>query len=71
MYIRAFALLLFLAQIVLAQQSKPIVPDPKLTPEDAFEKSLAGIPSDHALERSQSFVIPFFFLTGADEGGPA
>jgi hypothetical protein len=38
MYIlRAFAFLLFLAQVVLADQPTPILPDPKLTPGDAFE----------------------------------
>ena len=38
MYIlRAFALLLFLAEVVLAQQPTPILPDPKLTPGDTFE----------------------------------
>jgi hypothetical protein len=31
MYIRALALLLFLAQVVLAEQPAPILPDPKLT----------------------------------------
>ena len=36
MFIRAFTFLLFLAQVVLAQQPTPIVPDPKLTPGDAF-----------------------------------
>jgi hypothetical protein len=29
--------LLFLTQAVLAQQPKPILPDPKLTPGDTFE----------------------------------
>jgi len=38
MYIlRAFAFLLFLAQVVLADQPTPILPDPKLTPGDAFD----------------------------------
>jgi len=37
MYIlRAFALL-FLTQAVFAQQPKPILPDPKLTPGDTFD----------------------------------
>src|SRR6202035_2801535 len=36
MFIRAIAFLLFPAQVVLAQQPTPIVPDPKLTPGDAF-----------------------------------
>jgi hypothetical protein len=38
MYIlRAFAFLLFLTQVVLAQQPAPILPDPKLTPGDNFD----------------------------------
>jgi hypothetical protein len=38
MYIlRAFAFLLFLAQVVLAEQPTPILPDPKLTPSDTFD----------------------------------
>jgi hypothetical protein len=37
MFIRALAFLLFLTQFVLAQQPTPIVPDPKLTPGDAFD----------------------------------
>jgi hypothetical protein len=37
MYIRAFAFLLFLTQVVPAQQPTPIVPDPKLTPGDTFD----------------------------------
>lgn len=38
MYIlRAFAFLLFLAQVILADQPTPILPDPKLTPGDAFD----------------------------------
>jgi len=38
MYIlRAFPLLLFLTQVVLAQQPTPIIPDPKLTPGDTFD----------------------------------
>jgi len=38
MYIlRAFAFLLFLAQVVRADQPTPILPDPKLTPGDAFD----------------------------------
>jgi hypothetical protein len=39
MYIRALAFLLFLTQVVLAQQPTPIVPDPKLTPGDTFDVS--------------------------------
>jgi len=35
--LRAFAFLLFLTQVVLAQQQTPIVPDPKLTPGDTFD----------------------------------
>ena len=37
MLIRAIAFLLVFAQVVLAQQPTPIVPDPKLTPGDTFE----------------------------------
>jgi hypothetical protein len=38
MYIlRASAFLFFLAQVVLAQQSTPILPDPKLTLGDTFD----------------------------------
>jgi hypothetical protein len=36
MFIRAFALLLFLTAIALGQQPTPIDPDPKLTPGDSF-----------------------------------
>jgi len=35
--LRAFAFLLFLAQVILAQQPTPILPDPKLTPGDTFD----------------------------------
>src|ERR1700688_2979022 len=38
MYIlRAFAFLLFLTQVVLAQRPTPMVPAPKLTPGDTFD----------------------------------
>ena len=38
MYIlRVSAFLLFLAEVVLAQQPTPILPDPKLTPGDTFD----------------------------------
>jgi hypothetical protein len=38
MYIlRGFTLLLFLAQLVFAEQPTPILPDPKLTPGDTFD----------------------------------
>lgn len=38
MYIlRAFTFLLFLTQVVLAQQPTPILPDPKLTAGDTFD----------------------------------
>jgi hypothetical protein len=38
MYIlRAFAFLLFLAQVVLAEQPTPILPDPKITPGGTFD----------------------------------
>ena len=36
MRIRAFAFLLFPAQILLAQQPTPILPDPNLTPGNTF-----------------------------------
>jgi hypothetical protein len=40
MYIlRAFALLLFLTRVVLAQQPTPILLDPKLTPGDTFGRN--------------------------------
>jgi hypothetical protein len=43
MYIlRAFALLLFLAQAVFAQQPTPILPDAKLTPGDTFRRNRSG-----------------------------
>jgi hypothetical protein len=35
--LRAFAFLLFLAQVVLAEQPTPILPDPRLTPGDTFD----------------------------------
>jgi hypothetical protein len=41
--LRSFIFLLFLAQAVLAQQPTPIVPDPKLTPGDAFEVTVQDI----------------------------
>src|ERR1700751_4646950 len=34
--LRAFAFLLFLTQVLVAEQPTPILPDPKLTPGDAF-----------------------------------
>jgi len=38
MYIlHGFTVLLFLAQLVFAQQPTPILPDPKLTPGDTFD----------------------------------
>lgn len=44
MYIlQAFALLLFFAQVVLAEQPTPILPDPKLTPGDTFEVTAQGV----------------------------
>ena len=39
----AFAFLFFLAQIVLAQQPTPIVPDPKLTPGGTHSTLRCGI----------------------------
>jgi hypothetical protein len=43
MFIRVIALLLFLAPVVLAQQPPSIVPDPKLTPGDAFEVTVQDL----------------------------
>ena len=43
MFIRAIAFLVFLAQVVLAQQPTPIVPDPKLTPGDTFEVTVQDL----------------------------
>src|SRR5215472_9661839 len=40
---RAFALLLFLTQAVLAQQPTPILPDPKLTPGGTFDVSAQDV----------------------------
>ena len=37
MCIRDLALLLFFAHAVLAEQPRPILPDPKLTPGDTFD----------------------------------
>jgi hypothetical protein len=37
MRIRAFAFLLFVAQVVLAEQPTPILPDPDLTPGNTFD----------------------------------
>jgi hypothetical protein len=43
MFIRAVAFLLVFAQVVLAQQPTPILPDPKLTPGDAFDVTVNDI----------------------------
>jgi hypothetical protein len=43
MFIRSIAFLLFLAQVVLAQQPTPMLPDPKLTPGDAFDVSAQDV----------------------------
>ena len=43
MFIRVLLFLFSLAQIVLAQQPTPIVPDPKLTPGDAFEVTVQDL----------------------------
>jgi hypothetical protein len=40
---RSIAFFLLLAQKVLAQQPTPILPDPKLTPQDAFEVTVEDI----------------------------
>src|ERR1700722_8299601 len=41
--LRALAFLFSLTQIVLAQEPTPIVPDPKLTPGDAFDVSAQDV----------------------------
>ena len=41
MYIRALAFLLFLAQVVLAQQPTPMLPDPKLALGSVFVTAAA------------------------------
>jgi hypothetical protein len=41
--LRYFAFLLLCAQVVLAQQPTPIVPDPKLTPGDTFDVTAQDI----------------------------
>jgi hypothetical protein len=43
MSIRAIVFLLLLAPVVLAQQPTPILPDPKLTPGDAFEVTVQDL----------------------------
>ena len=43
MFIRAIAFLLVFAQVVLAQQPTPILPDPKLTPGDTFDVTVQDI----------------------------
>jgi len=43
MFIRAIAFFLAVAQVVLAQQPTPILPDPNLTPGDAFEVALQDL----------------------------
>jgi len=43
MFIRALAFLFSLTQFVLAQQPTPIVPDPSLTPGDAFDVTVQDI----------------------------
>ena len=40
MHIRALAFLLFLTQVVLAQQPTPILPDPTLTPGSTFDVTM-------------------------------
>jgi hypothetical protein len=42
-FLRAFAFFLFLTQVVLAQQSMPIIPDPKPTPGDTFDVKLQDL----------------------------
>jgi hypothetical protein len=43
MFIGAIALLLFLYSVALGQQPAPILPDPKLTPGDAFEVTVQDL----------------------------
>jgi hypothetical protein len=43
MSFRCLAFLLFITRFVLAQQPKPIIPNPKLTPGDAFEVTVQDI----------------------------
>ena len=43
MFIRAVAFLLVVAQVALAQQPTPILPDPKLTPGDTFEVTVQDL----------------------------
>jgi hypothetical protein len=43
MFIQLFAILLFLSQVVLGQQTTPIEPDPKLTPGDAFDVTVQDL----------------------------
>ena len=43
MFIRTIAFLLLFAQVVLAQQPRPILPDPKLTPGDVFEVTVQDL----------------------------
>src|ERR1700736_5128254 len=41
--LRAFAFLVFLAPVVLAQQPTPIVPDSNLTPGDTFDVTMQDL----------------------------
>jgi hypothetical protein len=43
LFIRAIAFLLVFAQVVLAQQPTPILPDPRLTPGDAFDVTVRDL----------------------------
>jgi len=54
MYIRALIFLLFLAQLVFAQQPTPILPDPKLTPGDTFDVSCSGRARSRVRQESAS-----------------
>ena len=70
MFIRAFALLLFLAPVVLGQQPTPILPDPKLTPGDAFavtvqdlcvpgySKKVRNVPAESRLSTLGTTTVP-------------
>jgi hypothetical protein len=55
MFIRAFAFLLLLAPVVLAQEPTPIVSDPKLTPGDAFDVKVQDLGVPDTLKRCVAF----------------
>jgi len=55
MFIRAIAFLLLLAPVALAQHDTPIVPDPKLTPGDAFAVTVKDLCVPGYTKRSGTF----------------